>query len=250
MIYYFDGEATRPQQFNSWADWESQNLLAGPLDYWQYGPARFTVASIHNSDITTDVFMSHDCDGTPAQEMSRADANRMLDYLWTSHQKGDKIFTWNGTGFDWRILAANTGELDACVELALTSYDPAFQVLCIKGMMPSLDGVLSGFGLPNKPMKGSKAPEKWENGEFNEVVQYVISDTTNLRAVVGKIAKNYGVRWIAHSGNMNFVPFAKGFLTVEECLTLPKPNVAWMTTPMLREHVIRWFTHREEWENE
>lgn len=218
MIHYFDGEATRPQQFKSWAEWENFTLIVGPVDYWKYGPSRFTVANIHNSESKNRTYLSRDCVGTPQQEMSKPDANQMLDFLWSVHKKGDKIFTWNGTGFDWRMLAANTGELDACVELALTSYDPAFQVLAQRGMMPALDGVLSGFKLPNKPMKGSKAPEKWEKGEYQEVIDYVISDTTNLRAIAERIEKSRGVRWTSHSGNMNFVPFVRGFLTVEQCL--------------------------------
>jgi hypothetical protein len=38
------------------------------------------------------------------------------------------------------------------------------------------------------------------------------------------------------------MPLANGWLTVEACLALPKPDTSWMTNPMRPEDVVAWMT--------
>src|SRR5208337_2434610 len=69
-------------------------------------------------------------DGLPDKRMSREDARGLVQYLSKMAADGFTILTWNGLGFDFDILAEESGAAAECGECALGHVDMMFQVLC------------------------------------------------------------------------------------------------------------------------
>ena len=54
----------------------------------------------------------------PSDRMSPQDAGELVEYLATQAENGYTIVTWNGLGFDFDILAEESGMLEQCSRLA------------------------------------------------------------------------------------------------------------------------------------
>jgi hypothetical protein len=74
----------------------------------------------------------------PACRMSQEEACALVDYLAAKTREGFTILTWNGIGFDFDILAEESGMLQECRRLALDHIDMMFHVLCQLGFGVSL----------------------------------------------------------------------------------------------------------------
>ena len=86
----------------------------------------------------------------PETTMTREGALRILAALEEAVGRGDTLVTWNGAGFDFRLLADETNRHADCARLAMASVDMMFQVLCERGHPLSLDAALKGAALPPK----------------------------------------------------------------------------------------------------
>ncbi len=104
--------------------------------------------------------------------MSRAEAQGLVHDLAQFVEDGYTLLTWNGVGFDFNILAEESGLQVECERLALAHVDMMFHVVCSRGFPLALDKVAQGMGLPGKRsgMSGSKAPALWASGHQTEVL--------------------------------------------------------------------------------
>ena len=116
--------------------------------------------------------------GTFAAQMSRGEAQRLVHDLVGFVEGGYTLVTWNGVGFDFNILAEESGLPGECASLALAHIDLMFHIVCSRGFPLALDKVAQGMGLPGKPsgMSGSKAPTLWASGHQADVLGYVVGD--------------------------------------------------------------------------
>ena len=116
--------------------------------------------------------------GTFAAQMSRWEAQRLVHDLVGFVEGGYTLVTWNGVGFDFNILAEESGLLGECASLALAHIDLMFHIVCSRGFPLALDKVAQGMELPGKPsgMSGSKAPTLWASGHQADVLGYVVGD--------------------------------------------------------------------------
>jgi hypothetical protein len=71
--------------------------------------------------------------------MNRKELRGLVDYLAKKVKRGYKIVTWNGLGFDFDILAEESGMLDKCRSLATDQVDMMFHAVCRLGHGISLD---------------------------------------------------------------------------------------------------------------
>src|SRR5665811_614876 len=85
-------------------------------------------------------------DQSPETQMSRQDAQELVQYLSEMAAEGFKILTWNGLGFDFDILAEESGAAASCKECALGHVDMMFQVFCSLGYPVALDKAAHGMG--------------------------------------------------------------------------------------------------------
>ena len=181
-------------------------------------------------------------EGSPLPRMSRMEAAALVHHLIDSVATGYTIVTWNGLAFDFDILAEESG-LDAeCKKLALEQVDMMFHVVCVKGFPVGLDNAARGSGVKGKPagMSGVKAPQLWQQGEHQAVLDYVGQDVRTTLELALLCERQKALRWITQKGTRSECPLGSGWLTVEQAMGLPKPDTSWMTKPMLRSHFTAW----------
>lgn len=175
--------------------------------------------------------------------MSKDNLILFVDYLHMMISDGYTIVTWNGFGFDWPVLAHESGLHEECCELALEHVDCMFQVFCLKGFPLGLDSVSRGLGVGEKleGMNGSQAPILWRQGECDKVLAYVAQDARMTLQVALEIEKRGSLSWVAKSGRLNHLQVPRLF-TVFESLQLPEPDTAWMSQPIPRERFTAWMS--------
>jgi hypothetical protein len=180
--------------------------------------------------------------GQPSAQMVRADAESLVDYLAKMASDGFTILTWNGLGFDFDVLAEESGACARCKEFVLQHVDMMFHIVCALGYPVSLELAARGMGLPGKPpgMSGIKAPQLWAQGRFQEVLDYVSQDVRTAIAIAQAAEKRRQFHWITRKGTKSTMALPKGWLSVREALQLPEPDTSWMTRPLKRQQFMGW----------
>jgi hypothetical protein len=172
--------------------------------------------------------------------------------LMALHDQGWLLVTWNGCGFDFRVLAEESGMAQECGLLALNHVDLMLMITFNKGWYLSLEAALQGAGLAGKlkavrlsdgteirDMDGSKAPELWAAGEYEAVLAYLQEDVLQLLELAQVARRRGKIQWTSRRGNPQEVRFTR-LLTVEECFDLPEPDTSWMSDPPTREQFVSW----------
>ena len=110
--------------------------------------------------------------------MTREEVKELVDYLNAQSLFGT-VVTWNGMGFDWPVLAEESGQPDTCRELARNHVDMMYHLFCTKGFPLGLNSAAAGMnvGAKTEGMSGATAPEMWTDGKRQEVIDYCIQDT-------------------------------------------------------------------------
>jgi hypothetical protein len=178
----------------------------------------------------------------PAGQMSREDAAELVKFLVQLTDNGSTILTWNGLGFDFDILAEESGMLAECKRLARTHVDMMFHVLCDRGFPIGLDAAAKGMGHAGKSKDVAQhlAPDLWAEGRTDEVLAYVSQDVQATLDLALACEKDREMRWIARSGRANKMKLPSGWCTVEEALRLPEPDTSWMDNPLTRDKFTDW----------
>jgi uncharacterized protein YprB with RNaseH-like and TPR domain len=165
---------------------------------------------------------------------------------------GYTFLTWNGTAFDFRVLAQSSGMKTECAQLAMSHVDMMLLVTFRKGWRLSLQAALMGARLEGKlkevtlstgetidDMSGLMAIELWQAGEYDAVLAYLREDVLQPLALARKIESQKMISWVSRKGRYQAVSVPK-LTTVEETFLLPKPDTSWMTDPPTRESFIEW----------
>jgi len=181
-------------------------------------------------------------DGLPADLMTRQDAAKLVDHLLAMVGDGYTVLTFNGLGFDFDVLAEESGKADECKRLALGHVDMMFHVFCQLGYPVGLDAAAKGMHLQGKPkgMTGLLAPQMWADGKRQEVLDYVAQDARTTLDLATSCEQQRRFRWITRKGKVSSMPLPKGWLTVNAALKLPEPDTSWMTRPMTRRQFSDW----------
>jgi len=184
--------------------------------------------------------------------LSQERCQRLVEDLQYYDNLGYKIVTWNGCGFDFKVLAYESQMFPECAELALNHIDMMLLVTFVKGHYLGLDKALRGAGLEGKTheirlkdgsilteMNGALAPQLWANQEIDAVLEYLKGDVTQPLLLAQHIEQTKEIRWLS-SSNRQSVVFTPNLFTVRECFDLPKPDISWMLNYPVRENFISW----------
>lgn len=228
-------------------DLEIAAVLPEGLEDWAHHPdLGISCAGVAYSD-RLDVRL---WSGVP--RLDRPAARRMATELVELHEAGYTLVTWNGCGFDFRVVAQESGMTSEMAALAMDHVDLMLMVTSTKGHYLGLQKALKGAGLTGKlkrvtlsngriieDMEGSQAPILWEAGEQEAVLAYLEQDVRQQLALAQWVQENSVIRWTANSGNPQAASFDQ-LLTVRECLALPEPDTSWMKKPPSREQFVEW----------
>lgn len=215
-------------------DLEIARPLSGGDDWLAQRPG-ISCAAVVLSD-TDEVLVWH---GIP--EMNHFNVFSIFDALWNLTQNGYKLAGFNSAGFDFPMINTVCRMSDELASLCRDHYDLFFQIFCTLGYSPGLDRIAKGLGLSGKPagMDGSKAPDLWQAGEYQAVLDYLVQDVRTTLDVFRRIDELGAIQWTAKSGKPNTLDIGR-FLTVAEAMALPEPDTSWMTDAWKREKFTLW----------
>ncbi len=208
-------------------------------DWREHRPLGIACAVTTSAINGTKPWHGHNPDGSPADQMTREEVKELVDYLNAQSLFGT-IVTWNGMGFDWPVLAEESGQPDTCRELARNHVDMMYHLFCTKGFPLGLNSAAAGMnvGAKTEGMSGATAPEMWTDGKRQEVIDYCIRDTKLTLDLANACQADHGLTWIARSGKTNRLQLPKGWLTVENAKLIPEPDTAWMSDPLERSTLV------------
>lgn len=176
--------------------------------------------------------------------LSRETAVMLVRFLQGRALAGDVIATWNGAGFDFRVLAKASGLRAECVELAWDHVDMMFWLHCQKGFSVGLQSAAKAVGTGKVAgLSGADAPRLWAAGEYEQVQEYVAQDVRAAAAVYEAATRTRGLRWITTQGRLSV---AGGQLcSVRDAYALARPDTSWMRRAAWpREKFVGWMLGR------
>ena len=136
------------------------------------GPLGITCAALYAPELGEPItWHGTDETGEIADRMNSGELTlmvRQLEHL--QQQRGFTIVTWNGLGFDFDVLAEESGQMEECRQLALEHLDLMFHFFCKQGYPLGLSAAAAGMGVEGKTegMDGKLAVQMWEEGRTGE----------------------------------------------------------------------------------
>ncbi len=132
-------------------------------DEWQdHRPMGITCAALYAPELGEPVtWHGVDGEGEIAGRMSREELALMARQLTGLRKQGFTIVTWNGLGFDFDVLAEESGLGAKCRRLALEHVDMMFHVLCKLGYPLGLETAATGMKLAGKT-EGMDGGRRWD----------------------------------------------------------------------------------------
>ena len=214
----------------------------GAADWSAFRPLGISCAATLTSDRELKLWSGQAPGGGYAPQMSQSELAQLVRHLQGAAAAGYQIVTWNGLGFDFHVMAEESGERAACRQLASDHIDMMFHVFCLKGFAIGLDKAAKGMRLPGKTegMSGSLAPQLWEQGEYQKVLDYVAQDVATTLQIFQAAEKARRLTWVASTGKIQEVPLPDGWLPAARAMQLPKPDVSWMKNPWSRSKFTGW----------
>jgi len=224
-------------------DLETENI-PGALNLDRRVPG-ITVGATLTGDGDLRLWCERGPDGQPTGTILTPEmAGALVRYLIEAQRGGQTVVTWNGAGFDFRVLAQASGLTDECVELAWAHLDLMFWFHCRNGYSVGLDKAARAVGSgKTEGMSGADAPRLWDAGQYETVLEYVAQDVRALAVVHEEAARANALCWITGRGR---VSRADGpLLTVREAYKLPAADTSWMTrAPWPRTKFVGWMLAR------
>jgi hypothetical protein len=215
--------------------------MARNEDIEKYAPFHISVAATAIPEGEERLWYSADPDGNPVMNLTPQRAHELLEYLDEMQQKGFMVCAWNGLGFDLKWIGHQAEDMALASRIALKSYDPMFQFLSQAGFPVGLGKVAKAMGISQeKLMDGADAPQRWQDGHYQEVMDYCLGDCQMTNQIVMAIQEAGKVSWVTAKGTTSSKPMPR-LKSVEEVLKDPEPDQSWMDKPMPRSKFHSWF---------
>lgn len=178
----------------------------------------------------------------PASRMTATEVRSLVKYLSKRVAEGYTIVTWNGIGFDFDILAEESGMQKKCKKLAIDHVDMMFHLLCQLGFGVSLNAVARGMRLTRKCEKrrGALIPALWANARYEEVLNHVAQDVQTTLALATTCKERGYLRWITRFGTGRMMRLPDGWQTVGDAQCVPEPTHSQVYGRWSRDSLTAW----------
>jgi len=210
-----------------------------------------SVAATCTTEADIHFFYNEKAEDGSGSPMDKFEAKNLVQSIMYWQHRGYTPFTWNGTGFDFKLLGYYSDLVEECAHLALNSVDGMLLVTFRKGYYLGLDAALIGAGVKGKQhtvtlnngteitdMDGAKAPKMWRDGDYQAVMDYLRGDVIQPLELSKVLAQSNQLKWTSKSGRPQGV-FTKMEL-VKDLFALPEPDTSWMTDPPTRQKFVDW----------
>lgn len=213
----------------------------------EFAPLGITCAALGLSDADEPRYFH------AAPQLSREACVDLVRELEHVVEAGYTLVTWNGTAFDFAVLAEESGMAHECAALALAHVDLMVIVTFKRGHYLGLQKALVGAGITGKKkdvllndgtrlyeMSGKRAPELWAKGEYDAILSYLREDVMPLLKLAEIVQQTRQLRWTSTKGNTVILPVPE-LWSVRRCFSFPLPDTAWMSIdPPQREKFVAW----------
>lgn len=192
-------------------------------------------------------------DDAPAMDADRC--RWIVDVLRNYADNGFTLVTVNGAGFDFSVLAEESGMVVECADLMLHHHcDLMLMSVCKLGWPVGLEALATSAGVKGKlhnvalrdgriidNMSGAMAPQLWAEGEHEAVLAYLKDDVRATLETAVHAVKYGNLGWYSSKGRWWQVAVRDGRLpTVAECLIWPRPDTSWMSDPLDPDALVAW----------
>ena len=227
----------------------STPIPPGASDWMQYRPFGISCAATMVTGEEPRLWHGAELPGGGyPQRMSQDEVQGLILYIDEMRRSGVVPLTWNGLGFDFDVLAEESGTPEMarlCRDIALEHVDIAFSMFCEKGFMIGLDAAAKGMGLAGKTagLTGDKIPGLWASGLKGqmEVLEYVAQDVQATAGIHAEVQRHGVLRWTSRAGRpAAWRPERGRVLAVAEALRMPEPDTSWMDRPWSRTKFSGW----------
>lgn len=214
-------------------------------DWKAYRPLGITCAAIaqqmDDGSIFTDTWHAGEYDGSYTPRMAQYECRLIVYSLMAATSNGFTLLTHNGVGFDFDILAEESGMWQECAELAMNSVDTMLHFHCRQGYAVGLEAICKGMGIKGKleGVSGALAPQMWQEGRYDEVLAYVAQDARCTLEMALAVEERHTLTWITQRGKPRTI-IMPTWLPVREALKLPEPDNSWMSDPIPRSRFTEW----------
>ena len=187
--------------------------------------------------------------------MLKEKLSSLVAFMRSMDEQGLVPFSWNGAGFDFKVLHALAlkyelpREAEHIKGLALAGVDPMLNFFMHQGFPVGLKSVATAFELPmNKTGTGEDAIVMWVEGGptgRQEVVNYCENDVGVLAMAASAICAHRKIMWTTKKSNQQKTWQPNNqchlFMTTKQAMRIKPPNPNWMTGPRLTsENFIGW----------
>ena len=219
-------------------------VTPGPLNLDRHIPAITVAATLAREDEPR-LWYEQDGQGqATGGVLSPERAGVLVRHLADAVRAGQTIVTWNGAGFDFRVLAQASGLADECVDLAWGHLDLMFWFHCRNGYSVGLDRAAQAVGSgKTQGMDGAEAARLWGAGEYERVLDYVGQDVRALEAIYRGAQRSNALSWVNTRGRTSRA--GGPLLSVRDAFQMPQPDTSWMSrAPWPREKFVGWMLAR------
>ena len=187
-----------------------------------------------------------------AKAMSTRDLADLVEYLYALHLTGVKIVTFNGAGFDFKVLWAHLCGIPAmCTmlrEIVHGHVDLMFEFASRHGYYTSMQSLSLGTGLPGKTGAGGDAIGMWCGEDATPaskaaVLAYCANDVRCLAELYRHICANGTATRITKAGNHRVCEFSTPPDTVVAAAArwrTAEVDMSWMDDPPRILDAVAW----------
>jgi hypothetical protein len=229
-------------------------------DFRLLGITCAAVALVDTDKITSRWYLTEDFifwSSDSVDRLTKEDCQNIVVDLMDLVANGYTLVTWNGTCFDFKLLAIQSGMYEECANIAYNHHiDMMLFIVFYKGYRLKLQSVLDGIGSDGKlnevvlndgtllhDMGGVKAPELWAQGEFDAVLAYLTYDVSEPLNILQYIYERKRIQWLNRSGNYQVMLIPK-LQTVKELYENTPDHSSWEKFNICRSQFIDWMSSK------
>jgi hypothetical protein len=173
--------------------------------------------------------------GVQSKSRRRRAARALLKLLTKLDAMGYTLVTWGGLRRLWHPLAEASGDREVCRYLASTHVDMLFHLVCARGHSLGLARAARGLGFDHV-LKADD--DQLDNGLGLSGV--LVMDLYATLWLAEKCEARGSLSWRTGSGQTATLLLPDGWLTVEEAMKLPKPDVVGLDCRVSRRMHTAW----------